>query len=251
MRLLYSNLWNATASTCTALSAANALPATASQNPDRTYPWRSLTQTADQWVKIDAASGITPTSCAIANPRLQNAGSLKLQRSDDNAAWTDTGTFPAADADTRVTALFFSDGTHRYWRIYSTNGNPGVADYAETGYVHLGTYLEPTAKPQAPFDIRHTDPSVMRASEDGQVTFAARTRYAAGTIDCFMAQTDLDNLRTVYRTVGLRTPFFLVFDTSATWLHLLARFTGDWSKALRGTVSGGLHVVSIGWEEAR
>lgn len=250
MRLLYSNMWNLSTSVASALSSANAMPAASAQNPDRRAPWRSLTQTADQWNKVDLGSTMTPTCAAIANPRLQNAGTLKLQSSPDNAAWTDVATFPAADPDTNVSIVFFTATGRRYYRVYSTNGNGAVADYAELGYVFLGTYLEPTAKPIEP-QISRPDPSVERASEDGQKSYAARSTFAYGAFQFFMAQTDVDNLRTVFRTVGMRTPFFLVLDTTATWLQWLARFSSELSVSLRATVSGGLHTVTISFEEAR
>ena len=252
LRILYSNKWSASTSVLIASSAASALPGAASQNPQRTYPWRSLSQNGEQALDVDLGS-VQEVSCiAVANVRLLSGGALKLQhRGDAGAAGAavDVVTLPTQDTDSRVALAFPTASSHRHWRLLWTN--PGaVTDYAEIGYVHLGGYYEATVNFSVPSEGEDEDASVATPSLDGQKDFARRTPYATGRCDFIdVAEAQLADFRTIKRTVGAHTPFFLVMDTSLAWSAWLCRVVGGlyW----RFGVMPARYTVWFDWEEAR
>lgn len=239
------NQWADPANTITASSAASALPATATQNPDRRYIWRSLSQIDGQWLLLTAALPIAATCCAVANLKLQNNGSVKLQSCNDGVTWVDVGTFPAADPVRNLTFLCFAAQTNAFWRLLFVNGSGAVADYAEVGYAFLGQYFEPTINFDAPMDIQPVDLSVPGVSDSGQKTFTRKSRYDAFACQFSGApQADADSLQAIYELAQTTVPFFLLVDTSKSALNYLARFsaapmrrlgdlpsTFDWSAA--------------------
>lgn len=247
--LTIANLWSAGETTITGSSEAAALPVALTAQTERGKVWRSLSDIANQWAQADLGSALSVTCCAIANPKLQNAGSLKLQRSSDGSAWTDVDTFPAADVETNVTYLFFDALAYRYWRVLSVNGNGAIADYAEIGYIYLGTYFEPATNVTTPLNVKREDPSVWSSSPDGQITTTTRTAYASWA-NQFEAvdESDLTNFRTLFRSVGRRIPFFCVVDQSLTWSAWLCRTASELGWVARD-VPGLYDVQFECWEE--
>jgi hypothetical protein len=230
IRFCYSNNWSLAATTLAASSAATGLPATKTKDPDRTAVWRSLSQTADQYISADLGAAAAATCCAIVNPRLQNSGSMKLQASTDGVSWSDVGTFGTADSQTRIAVLFFTSLSRRYWRVYSTNGNGAVADYCELGYVMLGAFVEPSANVRVPVSVELVDPSIVDRSLDGQATVTQRTAYRMISLDFGeVPQADLQIVDALVAAVGSRLPFITVLDTDLTWQAWYARIGGGGS----------------------
>lgn len=251
LRIAYSNLWSAAVSILVASSEASGLPATATKNPDRTNIWRSTTGTGTQTLDVDLGSVLAVTSVFVANVKILGTGVVELYQRGDAAsagAATLVGTVSTQDSDTRVGFLFFGSQSHRHWQLKWTN--PGAAnDYAEVGYVHLGTYLEPTVNIRVPMDTGRQDPSVASMSVDGQKSFAARTKYYAGSWQFFFApEADLTNHRTVFRSVGVTTPVFAVVDTGLAWTAWLLRLL-DLKWTFEEMTQR--YTITMPWEEAR
>lgn len=250
LRVLDTNRYTAVATALTESSQATGLPAEASQNPDRSYVWRSLTATTVQTMDVDLGSSLACTVLAIANVRLLGAGAVELYRGATLGSETTlVGTLPAQDRDTRTAVLFFGSASSRYWRIKWTN--PGAAsDYAEAGYIHLGTYTELTRNIQVPASITRVDPSVAALSVDGQQTVARRTKYFAGTwVFEEVDESMLSSLRTLFDSLGTSTPYFVVLDTSLTWTGWLLRFAGELGADLG--VLAGRYTIRLPWQEVR
>lgn len=252
-RFLWNNLWSGSSGSIAALSAASALPAAASQNPDRTYVYRSLSQTANQYLTRDLGSAQAVTALGVANVRLQNAGALKLYEGGSSASpgvYNLVATLPSQDADTRVATAAFGSVSARHWKLEWENGIPATPDYVELGFACLAAFFEPSRHPVLPLGLRRADPSVMRASVDGQQTWTQRTHFASGALVFNNApEADLDTYRQMYRQLGRRTPFFFILDDSLGYQQWLLRFASD-VDFTRKPVPG-RYDVALAVEEAR
>lgn len=252
IRLLNTNRMADTAATLTASSAASALPADAAVNPDRSYVWRSATDTTVQTLDIDLGSVLAVTAVALANVRLLGSGVIELyERGDGSSPGSSTlvATLPAQDRDTRTTFAFFASQSHRHWQLKWTN--PGSdSDYAELGFGFLGTYLEPTRNVRVPARVSRVDPSIGTMAVSGQKTFVERPKYFAGAWEFIeIAEAQLDDFRSLWDTIGAREPIFMVLDTDLAWTCWLARFVGELGAEL-GVIAG-RYTVTFPWEEVR
>lgn len=251
IRLLYDNKYTTSATALTASSAAAGLPIGASQNQDRSYVWRSLSQTGVQTIDIDLGSVLAVTSVAVANVRLLGTGVLELYQRGDAAspgAATLVETLPAQNANRRTAAVFFASQSHRHWQLKWTNPT-SATDYAELGYCHLGTYLEPTTNVTVPLTIDEIDPGVVRLSIDRQRSVVTRTRYTVGRFDWnYLGNADRDNVRVVWNTGGVSTPLFAVLDTGLAWTTWLLYMAESLNEQFNETANQ--YTVGFDWEEA-
>jgi hypothetical protein len=261
IRFLATNRWSASTATVTAESAALNLPASASQNPDRSYVWRSLTSNnasgsapfTHSTLDIDLGSVQACAVVAIANPKVISGGGViaLYERGDGSSPGTATlvATLPAADPESRVAFATFASQSHRHWQLRWTN--PTMAtDYAEAGYVFLGSAFEPSVNFMVPSEGRVSDPSIPVSAVDGQTTVTARTEFKAGRLVFDNAATaDFDSFRALYTALGVRRNFFVIEDDTETWSAMLIRFVSDLS--YRREPVYGRYTVSVGYEEAR
>jgi len=254
IRLAYVNAYTDPATTLAASSAASALPVTASQNPDRSYVWRSATDTVAQTVDVDLGAVTAVTAVLLANVKVVGTGVVELyERGDGGAPGSATlvATLAAQDRDTRAVAAFFSSQSHRHWQLKWTNPT-AATDYAELGYAFLGTYVEPAVNVMVPIGLDRQDPSVLATSSDGQKSFAARTKYITGQLrwDAVLAA-QLDQLRAIFDAIGQATPLFIVLDTSLSWTTWLARLSGGLAWELEPNLAIGRYGAAIAFEEVR
>jgi hypothetical protein len=249
---LYNNKYAAAATVLVASSAVSALPVGASRNPDRTYVWRSLTQTGVQTVDVDLGTVMTVSAAAVANVKLLGAGILELyHRGDAGAAGTAVlvAQLPAADRDTRTACAFFTAQAHRHWQLKWTNPSADN-DYAELGYAFLGEELVPTFNVKVPADIMRVDPAAMSASVDGQKSFARRTKFVRGAWEFMLVpEAQLSDMRTLFDTLGVSGSMFMVLDTALAWSAWFAQIAGEltWQMDL----APGRYSVRFPWEEVR
>lgn len=249
-----SNEWAKTSAILTASSAAAALPAAATQNPDRSYVWRSVAGTGSATLDVDFGAAVAVECIALANVKRIGAGVVELyQRGSAGSPVGGDGTLvatvPSQDRDTRAAAAFWASQSFRHWRIKFTN--PGAAsDYAEIGYVHLGTYFEPTANPIVPADMQRIDPSVETASIDGQTSTASRTKFYAGRWQFRqIPDAQLDQYRAMFDALGVSGRLFQVLDTSRGWMCWYAKFAGPLEVGLE--VLDGRYALGQPWVEVR
>lgn len=223
------NLWQVAAAALTASSAASALPATNTQNPDRTKTWQSAQNTTTQYIDIDLGASYAATGVAIANLRLLGAGALKLQQrgtSGSPGAAVDVATLPAMDARTQVTYVTFGTVTARHWRLLWTNPT-SASDYASAGYVFLGQYYETTVNPSSPLDLPRLPLSTARTSDYGQKTFQRKgDLYTVRLQYRDLPEADSDAIRAIYEIVQVTAPFFYVLDNTRGWQSWLVRMSG-------------------------
>jgi hypothetical protein len=247
---LYSNRYSS--ATLTASSATSALPVTASQNEDRSYAWRSLTQTGVQTIDIDLGSVLPVSAVALANVKLVGAGVLELyHRGDAGApgAATLVATLPAADAYTRTTFAFFATISHRHWQFKWTNPT-AASDYAELGYAFLGVEVEPSTNIKVPASFGRFDPSTAGQSVDGQKTMSRRTKYFAGSWEFDdITETQFGQLQAFFDSVGISGTHFVVLDTSLSWSCWYARLVDTLALGLAIVV--GRYPAKVNWEEVR
>ncbi len=244
------NLAVATTTTLTASSSATALPASYLQHPDRAKVWRSLTQTGVQTMDFDLASAQDVTSVCVANLKLVGAGALQVYSGASLGAETTLrATITSQDRDTRAASSFFTTGNARYWRLKWTN--PGSAnDYAEVGYVHLGTYFEPLVNITVPVDIARPDPSVLVESVDGQAQAVRRTKFFRGSwVFQNIVEAQLDLYRALWDTIGVGGVYFQHLDTSLAWTCWYARNAGELTVTMSDIV--GRYNVGLPWVECR
>ena len=216
--------------TLTPTNEVTALPATASQNSDRRFPFRSLTGTIAIDLDIDLGSVTTIDACALANVTLFSGGALELyERGDAGSAGAATlvGTLSAEDADSRVAYLFPTSSAHRHWQLKWTNPSP-VSGFCEAGYVFLGTYSELSVNVSAPFATRLQDLSVLRRSPSGgRSTSSHPTIRTAQWRVQDAPEADRAIVDDVFRSVGVRVPIFVVLDTAKAWTALLLYFASE------------------------
>jgi hypothetical protein len=252
LRFLATNRYRASTTALTASSAVSALPVGASQNPDRSYIWRSVAGTGVATIDIDLASAVAIDSVAIANVKLVGAGVLELyERGSAGSPGSATlvATLPTQDRDTRAAFAFFASQTKRHWQLKWTN--PGAAnDYAELGYAFLGAYSEVPTNFRVPVAIDRADPSMGSASVDGQETWARRSKFFAGAWE-FVRVSDamLDQLRLLWDTLGVSGEFFQVADTGLPWTCWYARCSGGLRAELMELA--GRYTVTLPWREVR
>jgi hypothetical protein len=242
------NRWSA--GTITASSAASALPPTQSQSTDRTAVWRSTTTSAVETLDLDVGSAVAITCAAIANVRVKNGGTVALYQGGTGGApgaWVLLGTFAAQDA-TNLMAYLYASVTARHFRLQFNNGS-GASDYAELGYAFLGTYYEPTKGVIMPVDMKAVDPALEGRSAGGQSTFSQIGRlYDVGRFQFQnMENTEFEVLRQVFVSIGVRTPVFVVLESSISWQAWLLRFTGEFQKPRMFST---FYSPAISWKEA-
>lgn len=244
------NLWNDPMSTISASSATTALPAAATQNPDRRYVWRSEMRTDEPYLRLDLGSTKAFNFVAVANVKIPGTGVCYLQQLGTGGApgaAVDVAALPAMDESRKIAFVFFGSQSQRHVQLYFSN--PTVTnDYAEVGYVALGTYFEPGSNFSVPVQLPQQDPSTARVSEGGQKSFIQRDPYMAGALTFEdLLEADFDALQDIHDLVRIGTPFFLVLDTARAWMNYLARFTGFVPEQ---AMSPGRVSLNLGFEEA-
>jgi len=254
IRFLWSNRYSASTTTLTASSSVSALPVNATKNVDRSYVWRSSTSTGTPTIDIDLGSVLAVTCAALANAKVVGAGVIELYHRGDAGspgAATLVATFAAQDRDTRAVAAVFASQSHRHWQLKWTN--PGSArDYAELGYAFLGTYTEPAVNVRVPLSISRQDPSVLSESSDGQESYAERTKFLIGAcpFDAVL-EAQLSQLREIFDTIGVRTPLFIVLDSTLGWMTWFVRWSGPLAIEVEPGGAISRYGVQMPWREVR
>lgn len=250
IRFLYTNKWRD--GVVTASSSAPALPAANTQDTDRTKVWRSTSGTGVQTIDIDLGAAQEVSAVAMANAKVLGTGTITLQSLGSSVAPgapVNVVTLPVSHVYTKVTYDDFVPVTARHWRLEWSN--PTAAnDYAEVGYVFLGTPFEPSINVTVPMDSSVIDPTIIERSPGGQRTSTVYAPYAVGeAVFTYADETDRTNFETLFRTVGVHTPFFMILDDELAWTHMLIAFNGEMGEPFEEAY--GRYTVSFTWEEAR
>ncbi len=252
IRIGYVNRW--TTGTLTASTAATGLPAEASQNPDRSYVWRSTASTGAATLDIDLGAASRPTMVAVANVKLVGTGVLRLNQrgiSGSPGSATLVATLPTQNTETSTAVVFLQvdpADSFRHWQLEWTNPS-ATSDYAELGFAFLGTYFEPTLNIKSGWESERPDPSVERVSLGRQKQFAVRPKYFRGSfVWDALKTTDFDTLSSVWHTVGRTTPVVLSVDAeNAAWSTWFARLVEAPRRQHR--LASRRHGYTLSWEE--
>ncbi len=76
--------------------------------------------------------------------------SVKVQRSDDGTAWTDTGTYSITPNPT-LNTLTFSDGSHRFWRVLANSSAINPDDRWQVMRIRMFAPASTVPKPRPMF----------------------------------------------------------------------------------------------------
>ena len=248
LRYGYVNRW--AAGTPTATSTATGYSPVNAGNPERTLTWRSTTSAATQNLLMDLGAAFACTFVALANYNIRSGGSLKLYEGGSGGApgaYNLVATLAAEDAYSLVGYSFFGSTSARWWKLEWTTAG---TDFAESGYVYLGAYVETADNPERPV-IRLNDPSVGIVSLDGQKTFSTRPQLSSGSFSFpIAAESELTAWHALYQAVGVTTPFFVVLDTATGWMAWLLRIASPLLKSVNRT-TGRTYAIAWDWDEAR
>ena len=180
----------------------------------------------EEWIKWDMGVGLNPDSFILASQRneylkFSPSAVIRLQGND-----TDNWSSPAYDQVVTFedsTLLLHQDGgLHtaplRYWRVKIVDKrNPN--GYVEAGLVFLGTSVDlARGCIRFPFRAEPIDPTLVFYSESGQ-RFADK-RPQSEKIDIewnVVTSADREALRSVFASVGLHTPFWIIADPTAAF----------------------------------
>lgn len=232
-----NNRYSASGTTLTASSAASALPAANSQDPDRRKVFRSGTVSVAVTIDVDTGSSQAADTFAACNLVLFSGGAVELyDRGAGGApgAATLVATLPAADSMSGVAFVQFASRSARHWQIKFTN--PSLASgYVECGFAFIGPALTPIVNVSEPLGLERNDPSVAGVSLDGQKTFAVRSQYLTGRLEFYkVGTTDRANLDAVFASNGVHTPLFFILDPATSWQAWLVRLVDKWAVGLVG-----------------
>ena len=252
--ILHSNLWSLPAAAVSATSSATGLPVTATQNPDRTYLWRSSPTTAEVMLQIDLGSAQSVSYAFLANVRRLNSSAITIEDGGSSAspgAWTNRGTLSATDPGTRIAAVKLTGApiSARHWRFrFATTG---AQDYCEVGYAGLGPGFVPAVNMSEPMDLQLVDPAQLLESPDGQRSAAPRSLYWAGSFQFYKtSDSDRGTFETLYRSFGTRVPFFAWLDQATGWQALLMRLDNQ-IRVREELASPLLFTIEMDWSEER
>jgi len=253
-RFLWNNLYAAPATTLVASSATTPLPIGASQNPDRTYVWRSASVAADVTIDIDLGSVQAVTCWALVNVVVTGACTeVRLyQRGDAGSAGAstlvDTLTLATDYHATRKTgARFFASQSHRHWQIRFQRNSGSIT--AEMGYAFVGPYYEPGRPVIPPITAPISQPSVVQRAPSGGRDVISRPMFDRLMLRWpALTEADLVLMETMVRTVGVGTPLLFVLNTNRLWTCWMSFvMTGDVG---REVIKGNQYNVSLDLEEA-
>lgn len=180
-------------------------------------PWRSSTPIATpETVAFDMGSAKSKNMAAIFGHNFSASAVVKLQRSPDNSAWTDVGTFTiATDADSNVLprcVLYFSAISYRYWRIHITDAS-NADGYINIGRIVIETYYEPDRNFTDDYSIDLVDPSEQQRTSGAEPIFRQLDVYRRAVVKFdFADDTQRRKFMTIFYKVKTVKPMVISLD---------------------------------------
>lgn len=250
MRLFWSNLIDVVGVVFTASSAVATLPGSNVAHEFRSVPWRTGTSAADETLVIDLGSAGAATSIILLDHTLTAADSAIAIQANATDSWGAPSFNQALTWASGTIGLTFSSQSFRYWRLKFTKSAAGES--RDIGRIFLGTYLEPTATPDYDgYDEKLEDPSRKTKSRSGQTWVEQLDQYGLVTLDLSrINQTDVDNIKTVFDSVGQAKSLFLQVQTSSPLnKYWYVKFRRQFSKQIAGFDGAYLWDVGLEMEE--
>lgn len=211
MRFLHDDRWRF--GICSASSTESGYSPDTTRLPLRTFPWRSGTGATDHWITCDTGGASPANFVAIANPVIVGmSGTLKLQYSPDNAAWTDAVIIPTSVTPrTRLWVAYFNTVSARYYRLlWQRITGTG---YVEFGVVRVGSYFQPTYPPDLPLNLQRNDLSRITRGGSGNINRSKQDKQSTFDLNFpSMPSADIGQFDLMYESLGIGNPFFIAVD---------------------------------------
>lgn len=250
MRFFYQNLIDASGVSFTASSEVSTLPGSNIAHEFRGRPWRTGTSSAAENIVIDLGSAAAATSVILLDHTLTSGDSSIALEANTSSSW---GAPPFSESLTWASGTIsktFNSASYRFWRIKFTKSAAGES--RDIGRVFLGTYLEPTGTPDYDgYDESLEDLTRKTKSRSGQTWAEQLDQF--GIIDLSLSrftQTDVDNLKTMFETVGQAKNFFCQVQTTSPLNKLwYVKFRRSYGRDIAGLDSGYLWDLRLEMEE--
>jgi len=249
LRILWSNLIDASGTTLTPSSQPISVSNIRVQNRKRI--WRGASRTETLTINLNTPSD-NVRCVAITGHNLSSTGTILLERSSNGSSWTTIQTKTVGLF--RCIFFFFSLSNDPYWRLTFTD-SANANGYIEVGRVFLGDYWEPAIAAVNNWEFRLVDNSEVKKSIGGQKWTTQRDVFARLTFR-LMGLNEVDGVKNwlnIVRRIGLKDDLFLLFTPNASSrlqreLGLYGRFTGI--PGLAGYSSFAYDTGSIVFEES-
>lgn len=215
MRFFYNNLIDASGVAFTASSEVSTLPGSNIADEFRARPWRTGTSSAAENIVIDLGSAQAVTAVILLDHTLTSGDSGITLEANSSNAWGAPAFTQSLTWATGTIVATFSTQTYRYWRIKFTKSS--AAQSRDIGRVFLGTYLEPTDSPDYDgYSEELDDLSRSMTTRTGQTWVDEQPQFSVINLSLSrFGQTDVDNIKTMFRAVGKSKSFFVQVQTSS------------------------------------
>jgi hypothetical protein len=181
----------------------------------RAEPWRTGTSTAAENIVIDLGSAQAVTAVILLDHTLTAGDSGITLEGNSANSWGAPAFSQALTWASGTISATFSTQTYRYWRIKFTKSSSSEA--RDIGRVFLGTYLEPTDLPDYDgYSETLEDLSRKTKVPSGQTWTEDRDQFSTVSVTLSrFGQTDVDNLKTMFDTIGQSKSLFFQCSTSS------------------------------------
>ncbi len=215
MRLFYDNLIDYAATLFTPTSEVSTLPVENLANEFRAVPWQTGVSVADENVVIDLGSAKSVTSVILLDHTLTAGDSAIAIQGNAADSWGAPSVNETLTWASGTIGKTFTGGSYRYWRLKFTKSS--AAEARSIGRLFLGTYLEPSDLPDYDgYSERLEDLSRSADSRSGQTWTDRQSQFSVLNLDLSrFGQTDVDNIKTVFETVGRSKSFFFQCSTTS------------------------------------
>lgn len=250
MRFFYNNLIDGSGVVFTASSeASDLLGGENIAHEFRSKPWRTGTSSAPETIVIDLGSAQAVTSVILLDHTLTSGDSAIALEGNTADSWGAPAFSQALTWVSGTIAQTFSTQTYRYWRIKFTKSS--AAEARSIGRVFLGPYLQPTDIPDYDgYSRKKVDPSRKSKSRAGQTWAEPKAKYCEIDLDLSrFTQTDIDNLETLFDTVGQSKNFFVQVQTSGLDDYWYVKFSRDFAASIAGYDGAFLWDLKLEMEE--
>lgn len=245
VRFAYDNRVDYATTTITATTESSTLPASNLKNHLRTKVYRTGNTVTDEAIVFDFGSAYSVSFIAILNHTLTASDSNVRLEANTSNSW---GTPAFTQNLTRVPgpiSAFFTSQSYQFWRLAFTKS--AASETRDIGRIFLGTYYEVDQDiGNEAITIQDNDLSRQGRAIGGQTYSDVRGRYDTVSINFkLISHAQHEQFRTIARTVGTHTPFFLILDYAQEpedWLYYVKFRRLQSHKA---TVLGGVYYWDV------
>lgn len=252
MRIYYGNQIDPSGITMSSSTVSSDSSASYAANPFRTVRWKTGTTTASEWLGVQITTVPTITGCCIIDHNLTAGDTVWINAS--NTAGFPLGTLLLHQAipitTTGIVEASFTGVAAQYWELNITKPSAGVQRYV--GAWFLGSYYDTPEQPDFDgYTEEYVDPSRITKSLGGQTYSEQLSKYSTlKTKFSYIDQTFIDNLATVYSSVGSTRPVVVRVDSTGSLAKLwYARISKNVQRQVTGYDGSLKYNASMEFEE--